>query len=64
VLARPGDVRLRLYDLLGRERASMQEHLTAGRSIMSFAGVAPAPGVYILSVSSGETMGVQTLYIP
>ena len=64
VLARPGDVTLGLYDLVGREVASIdREDLPAGQHRISLAEIDLAPGVYLLTVRSAEQNAGQVIAV-
>lgn len=54
-LARNGNVKVRLYSVLGNELASVSEMMKSGTNNVQFARKNIPSGVYVLSVQSGST---------
>jgi hypothetical protein len=54
-LARAGEVTLRLYDVTGRESASLvQGHRNAGQHVLAWDARDAASGIYFVQLETGE----------
>ncbi|MEM8601929.1 MAG: T9SS type A sorting domain-containing protein, partial [Bacteroidota bacterium] len=63
-LAEAGDVRLTVYDALGREIAVLADgRQVAGRHAAAFDGQGLASGVYVVRLEAGRHVATQTLVL-
>jgi hypothetical protein len=62
VLERSGPVRLRVFDVLGREVATLVEgYQSAGTHVVTFDGTSCASGVYLYSLQAGGEVLVRKM---